>query len=289
MQDLAQEVKGISREKESVPDCRVDAHVHIRNADGLRDVAAAGVMAVRDAGTKHGAGLAFCASRDARTALVCISSGWALFKQGGYGGAFGVPLATREDAQREIRKLKAAGAGIIKVMASGMVSLKTPGAITAGGFIGDELAYIVQEAAQQGLGVMAHANGEQAILAAARAGVRSVEHGFFMSRQALDALAKAGVFWTPTAGALARAADAGSVSKEMKAYIGRLIASHLDLIRQAHDAGVPLAIGTDFVLPDAGYAAAYEAEVNYFEQAGLSREAVMKIACEGGAKLLGLV
>ena len=49
-----------------------------------------------------------------------------------------------------------------------------------------------------------------------------------------------------------------------------------------------LAIGTDYVLPDAGYAAAYAAEVDYFEQAGLSREAVMKIACEGGQKLLGL-
>jgi imidazolonepropionase-like amidohydrolase len=277
-----------SREKESVPDCRVDAHVHLRNAAGLRDTAAAGVTALRDAGTKHGAGLALCTARDARTALVCISAGWALFKQGGYGGAFGVPLATREDAKREIQKLEAAGAGTIKVMASGMVSLKTPGAITAGGFTGDELAEIVGEAAQLGLGVMAHANGEQAIVAAARAGVRSIEHGFFMSRQALDVLAKAGVFWTPTAGALARAANTGSVSKEMKAYIGRLIASHLDLIRLAHDAGVSLAIGTDYVLPDAGYAAAYDAEMNYFEQAGLSREAVMKIACENGKKLLGL-
>ena len=269
------------------PEYRIDTHVHIRSEDGLRDAARAGVRVVRDAGTMDGAGLA-CTSRGAPGALVCISAGWALFKQGGYGGAFGVPVTTGEDAQRAIQKLKAAGAGIIKVMASGMVSLKTPGTITAGGFTGDELAFIVDEAAQQGLAVMAHVNGEQAIVAAARAGVRSIEHGFFMSRPALEALAKAGAFWTPTVGALARAAEAGSVAPEMKVYIGGLIDSHLDLIRQASEAGVPLAIGTDSLLPDAGYAAAYESEMNYFEQAGLAREAVLQIACENGARLLGL-
>jgi imidazolonepropionase-like amidohydrolase len=135
---------------------------------------------------------------------------------------------------------------------------------------------------------MAHANGEPAILAAARAGVRSVEHGFFMTRRALEAMAKQGVFWTPTVGALARAAETGVASGEMKAYIDALIVSHIGMIRHAHGIGVPLAIGTDSVLPDAAYKAAYDAELGYFGQAGLSREAVTTIACESGARLLGI-
>ena len=39
----------------------------------------------------------------------------------------------------------------------------------------------MRAAADCGLGVMAHANGEHAIMDAAEAGVRSIEHGFFMS------------------------------------------------------------------------------------------------------------
>ena len=60
------------------------------------------------------------------------------------------------------------------------------------------------------------------------------------------------------------------------------------MIRQARDIGVSLAVGTDCVLPDADYRAAYDAELRYFEQTGLSRDAVMAIACEGGARLLEL-
>ena len=98
--------------------------------------------------------------------IVVINSCRALYKTGGYGVLFGVPVSTMEDAQAEIGKLKRAGADIIKVMASGMVSLTNPGAITAGGFDKDELKFITQEAAAQGLSVMAHANGEPAISAA---------------------------------------------------------------------------------------------------------------------------
>jgi hypothetical protein len=60
------------------------------------------------------------------------------------------------------------------------------------------------------------------------------------------------------------------------------------MIRAAPDLGVSLAIGTDCVLPDPEYREAYETELMYFEQAGLSREAVMKIAREDGKRLLGI-
>jgi imidazolonepropionase-like amidohydrolase len=59
------------------------------------------------------------------------------------------------------------------------------------------------------------------------------------------------------------------------------------MIRRAHAIGVPLAVGTDCVLPDPRYQEAYAAELAYFEQAGIPREDVMKIASEGGAELLG--
>jgi len=266
----------------------VDAHVHIRDWAALEAVRAAGITAVRDAGMRHNAEQGLPLHRLLVNGPLVVSSGWALYKRGGYGAYFGVPAGTREEILSEILKLKDAGADIIKVVASGMVSLKNLGTITPGGFSQDELSFIVEEAQRSGLVVMAHANGEQAIMDVARANVRSVEHGFFMTTRALEVMAERGTFWVPTMRALARAADAGPASDEVKTYITGLIGSHREMIRHAHDIGVSLAVGTDCVLPDADYRAAYDAELRSFEQAGLSRDAVMTIACEGGARLLGL-
>ena len=160
----------------------VDAHVHLRQPAGLVDVVSAGIAAVRDAGTKGGAGLRRSGPGGPRV----ISAGWALVRKGGYGSFMGVAVEGRAEVRAEVLKLKAAGAGIIKVVASGMVSLKEPGKITSGGFSREELLTIVEEAAAAGLGVMAHANGDDAITNSARAGVRSIEHGFFMTREGLN-------------------------------------------------------------------------------------------------------
>ncbi len=266
----------------------VDAHVHIRERHGLDAVVEAGVLAVRDAGTKNGAGLTIGKTAGLSAAPVVVSAGWALWKKGGYGSNFGNPVETREEILSEILKLKRDGAGIIKVMATGMVSLKEPGRVTTGGFNKDELRFIVQAAATCGLGVMAHANGEHAIIDAAEAGVRSIEHGFFMSGRALEIMAKKSTFWVPTVGALKRAAESGNVSQETEDFVAGLIRSHLEMILHAHGIGVPLAVGTDCVLPDSRYAEAYEAELAYLQQAGISHGEVIKIAGECGARLLGI-
>jgi imidazolonepropionase-like amidohydrolase len=258
--------------------------VHIKNPAGFAGIHAAGIVAVRDAGTKDGTGLKAAAPEGLRV----VSAGWALFKPGGYGGQFGVPVEGRGDIKAEIHKLAAAGVGIIKVMASGMVSLKEPGRITLGGFDRDEMAFIVDEAGRRGLGVMAHANGEAAIAGAAAAGVRSIEHGFSMTEAALLVLAERKVFWVPTVGALQRAAIAAGVSDDVRAFITRTIEGHLKMIRMAFDQCVPLAIGTDCVLPDPNYRQVYHSELNYFRQAGIPSEAVQRIAREGGRVLLGI-
>ena len=267
----------------------IDAHVHLKDGEGLETIVSAGIAAVRNAGmnVKPGETAAERGSTFVGEPVV-LSSCWALFKQGGYGARFGVPVRYPQQIADEIARLKNAGAGIIKVMASGMVSLKKPGTVTEGGFDGEELRFIVQEAARHGLGVMAHANGEPAISAAAAAGVRSVEHGFFMTESALELLRQQGTFWTPTVGALVRAADAAGAPNETKRFVCRLVEEHLQMLQRAWSLGVPLAVGTDCVLPDPRYSEAYEAELAFFEQAGIPSEAVTRIATEGGARLLGL-
>jgi len=266
----------------------VDAHVHIQDANGLDAVTAAGVAAVRDAGTRNGAGLGMSGTGRRGEKPLVVSAGRALSKDGGYGSHFGTPVGTRDEIKSEIDRLKKAGAGIIKIMASGIVSLRHLGSITTGGFTAEEIEYIVQEAALLGLEVMAHANGENAVNSAAKAGVRSIEHGFFMTEKSLDTMANAGTFWIPTAGALARAAESDAVSAEAKVYICGLMRNHLEMISRAYSMGIPLAIGTDCVLPVKEYEKAYAAELSFFEQAGLPHDIVLRIAADGGRKLLGI-
>jgi imidazolonepropionase-like amidohydrolase len=142
----------------------------------------------------------------------------------------------------------------------------------------------VEKAAQHGLAVMAHANGEEAIRGAAEAGVRSVEHGFFMTDGLLEILSRRSVFWVPTVGALRRAAErAGN-----PAFIEEELEQHLVMLGKAFRAGVFLAVGTDAVLPDRRYRSSYEDELALFRKAGIPADSVERIAIEGGRMLLGL-
>jgi imidazolonepropionase-like amidohydrolase len=268
----------------------IDVHVHIRSLDGLATLAAAGIVAARDAGLRENA-LPGCENQKLlRTPPTIVSARWALYKKGGYGARFGVAVETRGEIKAEILNLKNAGADIIKIMASGIVSLKEPGIVTAGGFTIQEIRFIVDEARRHSLNVMAHANGEEAIVSCATASVRSVEHGFFMTERALDALAEQEIFWTPTVGALARAAVSvpGRAINHVRDFIDSLILSHLKMIGRASAVGVPLAVGTDCVLPAPYYARVYGEELEYFEQAGIAQSGVIAIATSGGARLLEL-
>jgi len=257
----------------------------MRDAAGLADLAGAGVAAARDAGTRAGTGLDLRREgRVAGTGPRIITAGRALVKKGGYGGMLGIPLSTIDEVSREIDALAAGGAGIIKIVASGVVRLGPEGGITAGGFNEEEVRAAVGMAGRHRLPVMCHVNGAAAIVDAVKAGVRSIEHGFFITEEALAAMAERGTFWVPTVGALVRAAAEAGEPERQRA--GGIVEQHLAMLRKAFSNGVPLAVGTDAVLPDRRYRGFLEDELRYFRAAGIPAEAVEHIATEGGRKLL---
>ena len=73
-------------------------------------------------------------------------------------------------------KLADSGVDQIKVLASGLVDLEKFGRVGKPQFTRDELKDTVCLAKDVGLGVMAHANGPDAVAWALNAGVRSVEN-----------------------------------------------------------------------------------------------------------------
>jgi imidazolonepropionase-like amidohydrolase len=89
---------------------------------------------------------------------------------------FGGEVADAEEMRAMVRRNAAAGADVIKVMASG--GHITPGAarMWESQFSADELASIVAGASELGLPVAAHAHGVESIERAISAGVNTIEH-----------------------------------------------------------------------------------------------------------------
>lgn len=61
-----------------------------------------------------------------------------------------------------------------------------------------QLRIIVDEASKSGIPVMAHSHGAEGSAAAVRAGVRSIEHGTYLTEESLRQMKKRGIYLVPT-------------------------------------------------------------------------------------------
>ncbi len=187
-----------------------DAHMHF-TLDGLAaseeeiiEIIAAyrrsGIFTVMDMCHRSGVGLV--AKKIAKGRLAVKTAGFALSKRGGYGAFLGRQVSGGEEIKAAIKELAGSGADFIKVINSGIVSVREDEPVTEG-FLREELDVICAEARERSLVVACHANAERAIRDALSAGVSSVEHGFFVTDELLHMMAGTGVSWTPTVFALA--------------------------------------------------------------------------------------
>jgi imidazolonepropionase-like amidohydrolase len=73
----------------------------------------------------------------------------------------------------------------------------------------EEIRAIVQEAATKNVPVEAHAHGDEGAMAAVRAGVRSIEHGTYLSDATLQLMKERGTYFDPTYTTVIDLAEAG--------------------------------------------------------------------------------
>jgi imidazolonepropionase-like amidohydrolase len=148
------------------------------------------------------------------------------------------------------------GADFIKILASGAVLSKgiEPGAQQ---YSDEEIAAAVTEATRWNRQVAAHAHGAGAILAAIRAGVRTIDHGSFLNDEAI-ALLRAGnrrTFYVPTLyTTVALEKDGASIGippSEMERN-RRIAQTELAGFRRALAAGIPIGFATDAVVIEHG-------------------------------------
>lgn len=152
------------------------------------------------------------------------------------------------EVRKKVREMLRAGAEVIKVHATGGVSSPTDHPQFTQ-FSYEELRVMVEEAAfRGGTKVMAHAQGNEGIKNAVRAGVHSIEHGIYLDDEAIDMMLEKGTFLVPTLlapVAVLENADAIGLSQNIIDKAKETLEAHAASIAKAHAAGVKIAMGTD--------------------------------------------
>lgn len=191
-----------------------------------------------------------------------------------------------DEMRKRVREIIRAGADVIKICASGGV-MSTRDDPKHPQFSYEELAVCVQEAADQGRSVMAHAHGAEGIKRALKAGVRSIEHGIYIDDECLELFAETGAWLVPTLlapVALVEAIDAGMVvTDEIETKARGVAETHQAAFARAHQAGVRIAMGTDSGVFAHGHS---PRELVLMVRAGMSPEQALHAATRSAAELL---
>jgi len=215
-----------------------------------------------------------------------LAAGPALTITGGHGWLFGREADGEHELVRAVRINVRDGADHIKAVASEAAMLTTAVAGVEE-MTEAELAAIVREAARLRRRVMAHAQGDQAVRNAARAGVASVEHAFLANDETLAVMKECGTTLVPTltvtdvwSSLPGRAPD----QVERQAVLSRL---HRRSTESAIAMGIPIATGTDCgvrgVLPEH-----LAREIRNAWDHGLAPIDAIRAGTINGARLLGL-
>ena len=193
-----------------------------------------------------------------------------------------------EEMQKAVREVIRAGADWIKLATTGGLVSDHDHPLVAD-FTLLEVEAAVAEATRKGKPVAAHAYGGEGLDNAVVAGVRSIEHGGFLTERQAQLMAEAGCWLVPTLSAMRdtlRWAEQGTLTP---VQCRKILDFGLELggaVRIAKEYGVQLAMGTDYISREQ-HGANLE-ELALMNEAGLTVEEVLLAATSGGAELCGV-
>jgi imidazolonepropionase-like amidohydrolase len=270
-----------------------EAELALRMAAAARESLQAGVTTIRLPGDQRHGDLALnrAIEKGQADGPRIFSAGESLVITGGHGSEKGKtysdgPYELVKAARREI----SAGASWIKILISG-------GIATDGGDIAEalmtpeEIAAVIDAAHRFGAKVAAHSGSAAATSIAVDAGIDSIEHGYFLDREVLRKMKRAGTWFVPTI-VVSQPATApfferiGSPEWYLKRRdsVGKV---HWEALQIAIAEGVNIALGTD-QLPsepnDGTTATAREAQ--YYVEAGMTPLQALRAATIEPARML---
>ncbi|HIH97700.1 MAG TPA: amidohydrolase family protein [Thermoplasmata archaeon] len=272
----------------------------IKAAASAKKYVETGFTTVRDLGSFEYIGVSVrnCINSGIIQGPRVLSAGIPLTITGGHGELFPPWINFPEDnyvrrvdgkveIRKEIRKQVAAGVDLIKVFASGGISEETtlPGIRE---FSDEELKTVVEEAESAKKLVAAHANGE-GMKAALRAGIKSIEHGFFLDEEGVKLMKEKRAFLVPTlkANDSLQKCDEKSLTKPVAEKVRMIRGVPEKSFKKALENNIKIAMGTDAGSPN-NHHGDNSVELSLMVKNGMSELQAVRAATINAAELLGL-
>jgi imidazolonepropionase-like amidohydrolase len=225
----------------------------LKSARHAQATIAAGFTTVRDVGSRDHS--IFTLKQAIESGMMpgprIVGAGRAICMIGGHARFIGQEVEGTEQVRQAVAEQVTAGAGVIKIIASGGVL--TPGTSPdEAQMTMEELAAAVDAAHQAGKRVAAHAHGAAGMKNAIHAGVRSIEHATLLDDESGALMKRYGVYMVPTLSALATTAACRpgcGIPKSALEKAKAMTKRHRTSFRQAHQSGIAVAMGTDAGTP----------------------------------------
>lgn len=193
-----------------------------------------------------------------------------------------------EDAKKAVRQRYKDGADVIKITATGgVLSVAKSGKNPQ--FTLEEIKAVTETAKDYNMLTAAHAHGDEGMQRAVRGGIKTIEHGTYMSEATMDLMKEYNSYMVPTISAGKRVAK----NAEIEGYFPDVVAEKAreigpiiqNTFAKAYKRGVPIAFGTDAgVFPHGENAL----EFQYMVEAGMPIEEALRSATMTNASLLGM-
>lgn len=193
-----------------------------------------------------------------------------------------------EDGKKAVRQRYKNGADVIKITATGgVLSVAKNGKNPQ--FTIEEIKAITETAKDYGMLTAAHAHGDEGMQRAVKGGIKTIEHGSYMSAETMELMKKHNAYMVPTITAGKQVA----LKAEVKGYFPDVVAKKAreigpliqNTFGRAYKAGVPIAFGTDAGVFPHGLNAK---EFGYMVEAGMPAMEAIQSATVTNAELLGM-
>src|SRR5690349_8278116 len=195
-----------------------------------------------------------------------------------------------DECAKAVREQLRRNAKVIKVCASGGVLSEIDDPIHQQ-FTVSELRVIVEVAGLADRVVAAHCHGKPGIMAALRAGVRTIEHGTYLDDECCDAMRETDAILVPTRTIIEDMLAARDVVPAYAmAKLDAIADLHAQAVTRAYEHGVTIAMGTDIALtgPDLPNAWGQNgSEPGYLVKLGMSPLEAIEAATASGPLTLG--
>ena len=255
-----------------------------------RQTLACGVTLVRDAGDRHGINHAIRDEAATAHDLARVRSGGLGVKRPKRYGAFmAMDVDDAENIRASVAKL-AADSDEIKLILTGIIDFDSGAVSDEPQFDLDAARLVVDTARAHGRKTFAHCSGEKGLQIAARAGVGSIEHGFFMSREVLSLMRDRQIAWTPTFCPVHfqwAQPQAVGWSDNTVGNLRSILDRHAEMLQLADQMGIALLMGTDAGSMGVEHGRAMYEEIDRYLEAGLSLEKTLAAATSAARRHFG--